>query len=624
MILLYLIYYKVREANLSQERWKEVVENLSIDIDLASQNLLLELPFPLIILKDNQNIIWYNSSFREICGVEKNILNKRISEVFQDLDISQLGTKDKKNISYQYRDKTYKVYFNDIKNTGEDNIRIMYWLDISDHEMLRKKYIHEKPVIAYIEIDNYDEVLKSSDESYMPIINAVIDRKISSWAKDINAFVIKYETDKYMLMFEYKYLASLEERRFNILDSIRETQSGNKIPITLSIGVGISRKKLTLPEIQNLSRSALDIALARGGDQAVLRKDEKIFYFGGKTQAVEKRTKVKARVKAHGLRELIENSEKVYIMGHEIPDIDCIGAALGIYRCAKFLNKEAYILFGKSNPSIDIIYSELLELGYKDAFITPENARKNATANTLLVVVDAHKRNMVQEASLIDKVDKIIVIDHHIRAAEFIEKSVLTYLEPYASSTCELVSEIIEYIDDEIKLKDFEATALLAGIYMDTKNFSIKTGVRTFEAASFLKRNGADTVKCKQLLKDDREVLIAKSEAVKNAEISENKIAIATVTNKTDKINLIVAQTADELLNIQGVEASFVIAQTEESSIISGRSYGSINVQLILEKLGGGGHMTIAGAQLPGTDLELGKKLLKKSISQYFKEGEQK
>jgi c-di-AMP phosphodiesterase-like protein len=452
----------------------------------------------------------------------------------------------------------------------------------------------------------------------------VIDRKINSWAQDMNAYVKKYEPDQYLIIFEYEYLSLMEEKRFNILDIMRETQSGNKIPITLSIGVGTSEQKGSLPEIQELSKSALDIALARGGDQAVLRKDGKLSYFGGKTQAVEKRTKVKARIKAHGIKELMENSEKIFIMGHDNPDIDSLGAALGIFRCAKFLGKEASIILDKSNPSIDVLYKELIKDGYENVIISSENARKTAGDNVVLVIVDVHKRNLVQAPDLIGKVGKIIVIDHHIRAAEFIEESVLTYLEPYASSTCELVSEIIEYIDDGVELTEIEATALLAGIYMDTKNFAIKTGVRTFEAASFLRKNGADTLKAKKLLKDDREVLLAKSQALKEAKFIKDNIAIAIVNNHSEKVNLITAQTADELLNIQGVEASFVVAQGDDASIISGRSYGGVNVQRILETLGGGGHMTVAGAQLAETDVETALNLLEKAIDEYLREGEKK
>lgn len=625
LILIYLVYYKVISTNESEKRWKEIVENLTLDIDAATQNILLELPFPLLIIKKTGDIIWYNSSFREVAKVDKNILSMKIMDLFVDIDINKVNEfNDKKEaLHYIIEDKAYKIFSNTVESKNNDDILMLYWLDITDYEVIKRNYISEMPILAHIQIDNYDEVVEDSSESYRPLITAVIDRKINTWANELDAFIIKYETDKYIMVFEQKHLSALEEKRFNILDSIRETQSGNKLPVTLSIGIGTSNKFYSFVESQRLSKSALDIALARGGDQAVVKKDELISYYGGKSQALEKRTKVKARVKAHGIRELIQNSDKVYVIGHQIPDIDSLGAALGIYRSSKFLGKEVNIILNKSNPSIDILYKELLVANYIDLFISSETALKNMTDNTLVIAVDVHRKTFVEDSNIIEKAKKIIIIDHHRRGSDFIEKAEIIYLEPYASSTSELVAEIIEYIGDNVKLESIEATALLAGIYMDTKNFSFRTGVRTFEAASYLKRKGADINKCKQLLKDDREVFVAKIEAVKHAEITEDNIAIALINYESEKIKLIVAQTADELLNLQDIEASFVIARDENSSFISGRSLGEINVQLILEKLGGGGHLSNAGAQLPDTSIEEAKGKLKEEIKKYIMEGEE-
>lgn len=627
LLLIYLIFYKVSSTYQSEKKWEEIIENLTLNIDAATQNILLDLPFPLLIIKENGEITWYNSYFRKICKQESNIISMTIDELFQDMNIQKIKeiTTNKESLTYELGEETYKIYSNFIENMKKQDIIMLYWLNVTEYEIIKQNYIDDKPVIAYIQIDNYDEVIQASSDNYRPLINAVVDRKINSWANEINAFINKYETDKYLLVFEQKYLSILEDKKFNILDIIRETQSGNKMPMTLSIGVGISNEKISFLESQNKSKSALDIALARGGDQAVVKKDEKMAYFGGKSQAVEKRTKVKARVKAHGIKELIENSDNVLIMGHQNPDIDCLGAALGIYRCSKFLEKETNIILNKVNPSINILVDKLMENNdeeYKNIFVNSDTARKMVTNNSLVVIVDAHRESFIEDDVVVDEAEKVIIIDHHRRGADFIEKSMLTYLEPYASSTCELVSEIIEYMDEKIVLTQIEATALLAGIYMDTKNFSFKTGVRTFEAASFLKRKGADIIECKQLLKDDIEVFIAKTEAVKESEIFEENIAIAIITYNSDKVNLIVAQTADELLNIQGVEASFVIAQKDEDTIISGRSLGEVNVQVIMEKLGGGGHLSIAGAQLQGVDAEEAKEMLKKEIIHYIEEGE--
>lgn len=629
VILVYLIYYKVVTTYRSEEKWKEIVENLTLNIDAATQNILLELPFPLLIIKEDGEITWYNAYFKKMCSIDKNILSLKINELFEDFDIDNIRetAQTKGALTYSLDNTTFKIFANYVESIHSQDIIMLYWLDITEYEKIKQNYLDEMPLVAYIQIDNYDEVIQASSDSYRPLINAVIDRKINSWANEINAFINKYETDKYLMVFEHKHLPFLEDKKFNILDIIRETQSGNKMPITLSIGVGMSNEKLSFIESQNRSKSALDIALARGGDQAVVKADEKIAYYGGKSQAVEKRTKVKARVKAHGIKELIENSEKVYIMGHENGDIDSLGAALGIYRCSRFLEKEAYIIINKVNPSLSILYDALMndkESNYKDVLINSETANKNIDNNTLVIVVDVHRQSIVEDSQLVEMAEKIIIIDHHRRGSDFIEDAVLTYLEPYASSTCELVSEIIEYMDEKIVLKEIEATALLAGIYMDTKNFSFKTGVRTFEAASFLKRKGADIVQCKAFLKDDKDVFIARTDAVKDAEIFKGNMAIATVTLISEKISLIVAQTADELLNFQGIQASFVIAQKEDKVIISGRSLGDINVQVILEKLGGGGHLSIAGAQLQGVSMEEAKQVLKNEITQYLEEGEEK
>ncbi|WP_193708298.1 DHH family phosphoesterase [Alkalibaculum sporogenes] len=626
VIFVYLVYYKATTTYKSEERWKEIVENLTLDIDAATQNILLDLPFPLLIIKKDGEVIWYNSYFREACKVETNILSMKITDLLTDIDLNDINKiiGNKNSINYSLGEKIFKVFSNAVESINSEDILMLYWLDITDYELIKQNYISEKPLIAYIQIDNYDEVLQDSSESYRPLINAVIDRKINAWAKELDAFIKKYETDKYIMVFEQKYLSPLEEKRFNILDIIRETQSGNKIPVTLSIGVGNSQNSLSFMDSQRLSKSALDIALARGGDQCVVKKDEKISYYGGKSQAIEKRTKVKARVKAHGIKELIQNSDKVYILGHQIPDVDCLGAALGIYRCSKFLDKETNIIFNKSNPSVDILYETLIKNNYSDVFISSEIASKNITSNTLVIAVDVHRRSFVEDSNILDKAEKIIIIDHHRRGSDFIDDAVMVYLEPYASSTCELVSEIIEYMDEGIKLEEVEATALLAGIYMDTKNFSFRTGVRTFEAASFLKRKGADINKCKQLLKDDKDIFVAKIEAVKDAEITEENMAIASIDYTSDKIKLIVAQTADELLNLQGVNASFVIAQDDGVAIISGRSLGDVNVQVILEKLGGGGHLSVAGAQLENVSNEEAKIMLKQEIKDYIREGEDK
>lgn len=623
-LLVYLIYYKFKEADRSEEQWRQVVENLQLDMDAASQNIMMSLPFPLVILREDETILWYNSGFRTIWGSRDNLLNKKYTSVFEDFDFSSIKEEGRTWTEYSLNDRHYRVYTNPVTNAKEERIFLLYWIDQSDWKQLKGRYELERPVVAFLQVDNYDDIISSSNDSYRPLINAIIDQKIHAWCKEYHALVNKFEQDQYVLIFQQQDLIAMEEKRFNILDIMRETQSGNKIPITLSIGVGFSLDQSAFIPLKDMAKSALDIALARGGDQAVVRKNGNVSYYGGKTQAVEKQTKTKARLKAHGIRELMENADKVFIMGHAMADVDSLGAALGMYRCAQFVGKKAFLVLDESNPSIDVLYDEMKKQGYTDMIIRGEVARKAWSPESLLVIVDVHKRDLVQDVELLEKSEKTIVIDHHIRAENFIGEAVLTYIEPYASSTCELVAEIIEYIDDGIELTVLESTAMLAGIYMDTKGFTLKTGVRTFEAASFLRKKGADTLKAKAYLKDDLATLVAKSEALKEAEFLRKGIALAIVDDRTDKVNLITAQTADALLNIQGVEASFVIAQNNDGAIISGRSYGSINVQRILEELGGGGHMTIAGAQLPGNTVRQAKVKLEAVIDKYTQEGERR
>ncbi|QSX07564.1 DHH family phosphoesterase [Alkalibacter rhizosphaerae] len=616
-ILVYLIYYKYRVDVESEERWRHVVENLQLDMDAASQNIMMELPFPLIILRKDETILWYNSRFRTILGSKANILNKKYTKIFPEFDFDILTGEEEQWSEFQLRDRHYRVYTKPVTNAKDEQIFLLYWIDQSDWKELKKKYEMERPVVAYLQVDNYDEILSSTNESYRPLINAIIDQKIGSWCKEYDALVNKYEQDQYVLVFEQQHLYAMEDKKFTILDTMRETQSGNKIPITVSMGIGFSDDDISFVQRKDLAKSAMDIALARGGDQVVVRRNEKVSYFGGKTQALEKRTKTKARLKAHGIKELIENADQVFIMGHALPDIDALGAALGIYRSTMFLNKPAFMVIDDSNPSIDVLYKDMLGAGYGEMMLRGESARKKWTTDSLLVILDVHRKDLVQDVELLAKAEKVIIIDHHIRASNFIEEAVLTYIEPYASSTCELVTEVIEYIDEEIDLTELEATALLAGIHMDTKGFSFKTGVRTFEAASFLRKKGADTLKAKEYLKDDLEILVAKSEALKEIEFVEKGVALAVVENRSEKVQLIAAQTADAMLNIQGVEAAFVLAQNGEGAIISGRSYGKVNVQRILEELGGGGHMNMAGAQLPGVDPAQAKEKLIQVINKY-------
>ncbi|MDF2890276.1 MAG: phosphoesterase [Clostridia bacterium] len=624
LVLIYLVVHNMRTATRKKEELRLYVENLSESVDTATKNAILNLPFPLVIVDEEGFINWYNTLFVNIFEGEY-ILDKRLSSYLGAVDLGRIlknGTEEFKYVNV--KDRYYDVYCNLInlkENSTERNIIIMYLVDKTDFIAVKNKYHDERTVISLLQVDNYEEVLKDVEELAKPAVIAEIDRRIKAWASLSNASIQKYSNGEYILHFTYHQLVEMEEKRFDILDSIREINSGNRTPITISIGVGVNGK--TIAELQRFSHSAMDIALGRGGDQAVVKDNDKLSFYGGKTKAVEKRTRVKARVIAYALRQLIEQSENVIILGHEMPDLDCLGSALGIYRCCKNLNKDVKIVINKVNAAIANLWHELEEdEEYNDAFIGSQDAILNCTKNTLVVVVDVSRPGFTECRQLLEKTEKVVVIDHHRRGTEFIDNAVITYIEPYASSTSELVTEILQYMFEKSKIKQIEAEALLAGIFIDTKNFSFQTGVRTFEAASFLRRVGADTTLTRQLFQDDMETFLTRADVVKSATMFKNNIAISRIPSEAKYPALVAAQAADELLNIKGINASFVLSQVNGDVFISGRSLGDINVQVVLEKLGGGGHLTVAGAQLPGISINDGISKVKAAIEEYLREGE--
>ncbi|HZJ57492.1 MAG TPA: DHH family phosphoesterase [Clostridia bacterium] len=516
--------------------------------------------------------------------------------------------------------------------------RIFGFLGVSEHQetaeaeppkpavqtLVQKEHREIQLVIAHIYVDNYDEVLANTEDANKPLLIAEIEGRLGKWAMNHSAGWQKYDRDKFLMVMDVNILEALEGNRFGILDDIREIDMGSHVPPTLSIGVGVEAQSPS--QSIDFAKTALDMALGRGGDQAVVKKGTKLYFYGGKTKAVERRTKVKSRVMAGVLRELMEQSYNIFIMSHELPDLDSIGSALGLYRCASHIGKEVYIVLKESNASIEYLMEELKrKKEYENLFISPRDAESKIDGYSLLIVVDTHRPSFTEAPELLDIADRIAVIDHHRRSAEVIENPALAYLEPYASSASELVSEMVQYFDEKLRLDPLEADALLAGITMDTKSFTFKTGVRTFEAASYLKRSGADPTSARQLYKDDIETYIARAETVKKARILAPNIATSQCPPGVKNPSLIAAQAADSLLTIRGIEASFVLGQMDGGVIISGRSLGRINVQLILEKLGGGGHMTIAGAQLKDITIEEAGRRIASVIQEYLnEEGESK
>ncbi|MEW9121394.1 MAG: DHH family phosphoesterase [Thermotaleaceae bacterium] len=622
LLMIYLLYHNWKTQHDRKEMWRKYIEGFSSNIDAATQHAVLNLPIPLVIVEFDGSIIWYNSRFSEITD-SQDLLEKNVEDFIQGIQLDNI-LKDKKDmvIEVTINDRQYKVLYNIVKTEDSESrhIIMLYWIDITSFHNLKILYNEERLDIALIQVDNYDDVMQSTEEVKRPVVSAEIDRRINQWTASMNAVMKKYQKDKYILFFENKYLERLEGRKFAILDEIRELQVGNEIPITLSVGVGVKGK--TPQQNEEYARAAMDLALGRGGDQAVVKKIDTLSFYGGKTKAVEKRNKVKARVIAHALRQLIDQSGRVLIMGHKIPDMDSFGAAIGVYRAVRSRGKEAYILLEGPNPSIQNLWNRIKEYPeYK--FIQCDEFLNLVDQETLVVVVDTHRPSFTQCPEALAKAERVVLIDHHRRGAEFIENTVLTYLEPYASSTCELVTEVLQYMEDKMNIEKIEAEALLAGIAVDTKNFSFKTGVRTFEAASLLRRAGADTTHVRQLFQDDLETFVARAEVVKSAQDIGWNIALSICPRGTHNAQLVAAQAADELLDIRGITASFVLGYRDgEEIFISGRSLGEINVQMILERLGGGGHMTVAGTQVKDQTMEETKTMLLKAIEEYFEEGE--
>ena len=621
----YLIFHSIKARIRINKQLKEYVEGLSDEFDSATKHAIFNMPFPLVMLDEKGAISWYNTPFLKMMD-ERDLLNEAISSLIPDLGIQDIFEEDMNPIDVKYKERSYKVFPNlvDTKKTNSKNdmIIMLYWVDNTDQVDLQKKYKDEGLAVALVYVDNYDDVKQSTPEVNRPLVMAEIDKHISSYFAKHNGIVRKYENDKHLILLENSAFVKMESKKFDLLDQLREIDIGNTIPITLSMGIGANGDNPY--DSYEKARASVDIALGRGGDQAVVQSGSTFNFYGGKTKAVEKRNKVKSRVIGYALRQLIDQADEVFVMGHKNPDMDSFGAGIGILSAISDREKDGYLVLNGENPSIKNIYerlrSEQPEL--LDKIITTEQALELVGDNSLMVVVDNHKPSFTEAPELLDEIEKVVLIDHHRRGAEFIKDPVLIYLEPYASSTCELVTEVLSYMDDKINLTKFEAEALLSGITVDTKNFSFQTGVRTFEAASILKRAGADTTVVRQLFRDDFNTFVYKAEVIKSSKIVSDIIALGRLEREMDNSLLIAAQAADELLSINGVEASFVMTYVNNKIHISGRSLGKISVQIILEKLGGGGHLTSAGTQLDNLNMEEAETLLIKTIDEYIEEEE--
>ncbi len=610
--------FEVYNINKNRRGFISFIKNLDFCLNDNSRGTLFNYPAPLVITDTTGNITWYNENFGNAVG-ETELFNKSLESIIPQIQVDKFVDEEEKiHINLKIGENYYDVWGNVARNhksSNREDLIVFYFIDKTSETAAIKLREDERMIECVVIIDNYDEVLKETADSNHGALLGEIEQKIGSWVALGNGILRKYERDKFIVFFSNKNFEKIMENKFSVLDEVRAIDHENKIPVTLSIGVGKTGEDVA--ENDKFARLAIDMALGRGGDQVVIRDNANFTFFGAKTREVEKRTKVKARVVAHALRELVDHSDKVIIMGHTTADMDCIGAAIGLFKAVKSRGKDAYIVVDVAKNNAKPLVSEFSELPeYENAFISSEQALNVFTPETLVVVLDVHRPVMVECPELLKYAKNIVLIDHHRRSEDFIENAVLVYHEPYASSTCEMITEIFQYIQEGQRLTKQEAEALYAGIFMDTKGFTFKAGVRTFEAASYLRRMGVDPVSVRRLFQSDIKNCIAKAEIIKSATVYRENIAFSYLYEECPNMSVTVAQAADELLDITGIEASFVLAKTGNRVFISGRSLDSINVQVILEKLGGGGHITIAGAQLDDVTIEQADEMLKNAIDE--------
>ena len=583
----------------------------------------------------NGKMIWSNKVFAELTGKDQ-FYKKNISSIFPDVTADKLPVSEKKEMSEvctQFGEKVYRISMQRVsleevvarselfeKTDRKVSLIAMYLYDDTELKEYIKKNEDDKLVVALAYLDNYEEALESVEDVRRSLLIALIDRKITKYFSNFDGLVKKLEKDKYFLIMRQSSLEALKEQRFHILEEVKTVNIGNEMAITLSIGVGLNAS--TYIQNYEYSRIAIEMALGRGGDQVVIKNGNNITYYGGKTQQVEKTTRVKARVKAQALKEFMSTKDRVVVMGHKITDVDALGAAIGIYRAGKTIGKTVNIVVNDPTVSIRPLMAGFMNNSDYDPsmFVNSAQAKEFVDNNTVVVVVDTNKPSYTECEDLLHMTKTIVVLDHHRRGSEVIDNAVLSYVEPYASSACEMVAEILQYFSDDLRIRNMEADCIYAGIMIDTNNFTTRAGVRTFEAAAFLRRSGADVTRVRKMLRDNLESYQARAEAVRTAHIYRDCFAIARCPSEgLDSPTVVGAQAANELLNIAGVKASFVLTEYNNEVYISARAIDEVNVQVMMEKMGGGGHMNIAGAQVKATPDEV-EKMLKDIIDEDYQE----
>lgn len=634
-IVLYVIIVLISNRRNRPLLINELV-NFATQYGTVQKQLLNDFEIPYALLDYNSRFLWMNEKFTEITGKDKNY-HKSVTTVFPSLtkDILQkseaVGSINVMLDDRNYRISMKRIYFDSVTkdsaivaiNDTDEYLTAIYLFDETELNRYIRENEEQKLVAGLIYIDNYEEALDSIEDVKRSLLIALVDRKVNKYFTEIDALVRKIEKDKYFVVFKYKYLEQLSADKFKLIEDVKSIKVGNEMAITLSIGVGAGGVSYT--QNYEYARMGIDLALGRGGDQVVVKEGEEVTYYGGKAKQVERNTRVKARVKAHALREIIESREHVVIMGHTISDVDSLGAAIGVYCAARVLGKKAQIVLNEVTTSLrPLVECFTEEKGYPaDLFIKNEEALLITNKNTLVMVVDTNRPSYTECPELLNRTDTICVFDHHRQNSEVIENPVLSYIEPYASSACEMIAEVLQYFSENIKLEPSEADCIYAGILIDTNNFMTKTGVRTFEAAAYLRRAGAEVTRVRKMLRNDMAAYKARAEAVRHAEVYRGAFAISVCpADNIESPTIVGAQAANELLNIVGIKASFVLTEYQGKIYISSRSIDEINVQLIMERVGGGGHLNVAGAQLTNCTIQEAKRMIQDTIDEMIKEGD--
>ena len=592
-----MIFYHVVSTKKKTAQIRDYIKNLSMHSENAARDSMLNTPMPVTVLDLTGKIVWHNDVFAKI--TDGRHYEKHISTVVPGIEILKiLENRHNINLSLKFKDKIYQITGNVVEFTDNDTkiyTLVLYWTDRTREAKYVKKYNDSRVLNCVVLMDNYEDITKGISQQEIGKFSSAMDQVISNWVTENEGTYRKLEKDRYYILFENKNIRDIIEAKFDILNEVKKIETENSIQPTLSIGIGDAE---TIQKSEEYAKISLDMALGRGGDQAVIKYDDSFKFFGGNSESTGRNTKVRSRVVAHALRELIQRADVIFVTGHKNSDADSLGASVAVCKMASLFEKKAYIIIGEMQSATKRLVDELKkEDAYKDVFITEQTALQMESNSPLLVVVDTHNPLYVDAPKLVNEIENIVLIDHHRRGEKYIDKPVLTFHEPYASSACEMVTEVFQYIKDGAKLSPKEAQAVYAGMVLDTKNFSMKTGVRTFEAASFLRRMGVDTVNVKRIFQNDMSMYLKRAKIVANADNYLGKFAISYWDEPEEAANIIASQAADELLNITDIKASFVLCRTVDGVTVSGRSLGEYNVQLVMEKIGGGGHMTIAGAQ---------------------------